>query len=236
VSVVAAGPALVLGSPCTWRGTAARWFRAAFQDLVLAPLVRVWCAPFQVSASRLPDQPVVFVANHASHLDTPAVLAALPRSVRHRLAIAAAEDYFYRSRLLGGLVGLGIGTFPFPRQGTLGIQRADARLAQGHSVLLFPEGTRSPDGCQQTFRHGVGHLLLETGAAAVPVAIVGTHTAWPKGARLPRRAPLCVHVGRPWTPPSDLPAAAIANELAARVAGLATRDARPCAPMRVPAT
>jgi 1-acyl-sn-glycerol-3-phosphate acyltransferase len=195
-----------------------RRVRAVFQDLVLAPLVRTWCSPFSVSSSQVPQSPVVFVANHASHLDAPAILAALPRSVRSRVAIAAAEDYFYTRPLVGRLASLGFGAFPFPRQGTLGVQRAEALVADGWSVLLFPEGTRSADGSQHPFRHGVGHLLLNTGVPAVPVAIVGSHGLWPRGRHLPRRGPLAVHVGAPWTPESHLSAGAIADELAGRVA------------------
>jgi 1-acyl-sn-glycerol-3-phosphate acyltransferase len=183
---------------------------------VLAPLVRAWCAPFGVSPADCPTGPVVFVANHASHLDAPAVLAALPRSTRRRLAIAAAEDYFYRRAFVGRLCSLALGTFPFPRQGRLGIRRAETLLAEGKSVLLFPEGTRSPDGVRGAFRPGVGHLLLATGVPAVPVALVGTHAAWPKGQRMPRRGPVCVAFGEAWRADAHLTAAEIAEELAAR--------------------
>jgi 1-acyl-sn-glycerol-3-phosphate acyltransferase len=196
------------------------------QDLLLRPLVHAWCAPFNTGAASLPDEPVVFVANHASHLDAPAVLAALPRSARHRLAIAAAEDYFYRRWLLGHLASVAMGTFPFPRQGRLGLERAEALLAQGHSVLIFPEGTRSLDGRLHTFRHGVGHLLLTSGVPVVPVAIVGTHLVWPKGRRLPRRGAVRITFGQAWRPEPHLSAAAITEELAARC----------CAAARTPAT
>ena len=202
-----------------------RWVRAAFQDLLLAPLLRLWCAPFRVSSTACPTRPVVYVANHASHLDAPAILAALPRSARHRLAIAAAEDYFYRRPPLGWLCTLALGTFPFPRQGKLGLHRAEDQLACGHSVLLFPEGTRSPDGRQRPFRHGVGHLLLNTGVPVVPVAIVGTHAAWPKARPWPRRGPVRVAFGQLWTPDRRLSPAAIADELAARCCAAARASA-----------
>jgi 1-acyl-sn-glycerol-3-phosphate acyltransferase len=193
---------------------------AAGERRLLATLVRAWCTPFQSLC--VPEvENVVFVANHASHLDAPAILAALPARHRRRLAIAAAEDYFYCHRVRGWLVSLGLGTFPFPRQGRLGLQRARARLAEGRSVLLFPEGTRSPDGHQQSFRHGVGHLVVESGVPAVPVAVVGAYALWPRGQRLPRRGPLTVRFGQPWTPRPGQSAAEIADELHARVAALA---------------
>jgi 1-acyl-sn-glycerol-3-phosphate acyltransferase len=197
-----------------------------FQDLVLAPLVRGWCRPFQTSGSTPSDGPLVFVANHASHLDAPAVVAALPRSVRCRLAIAAAEDYFYRRPLVGWLATQAIGTFPFPRRGRLGLDRAEALLASGYNVLLFPEGTRSLDGSQRPFKQGVGRLLLETGVPVVPVAIVGTHRAWPKGSSVPRRGSVRVSFGQAWRPDPRLTPAEIAEELAGRC----------CAAGRAPAT
>lgn len=189
---------------------------AVVQDLLVAPLVRYWCRPFRAIGATPSEGPLIFVANHASHLDAPAVVAALPRSARRRLAIAAAEDYFYRRRVVGRLVSLGVGAFPFPRRGRLGLDRAEALVASGWSVLLFPEGTRSVDGSQQVFKQGVGHLLLTTGVPVVPVALVGTHAAWPKGQRMPRRGSVCVAFGEAWRPDPHLTPAEIAQELAAR--------------------
>lgn len=197
--------------------------RVLLQELLLLPLLRAWCRPFRSGcAAELDDTPVVLVANHASHLDAPAILAALPSHQRRRLAIAAAEDYFYARRLPGWLASLAMGTFAFPRHGCVGIQRAQALLADGSSVLLFPEGTRSPDGTRGTFRHGVGHLLLASGVPVVPVAVGGSHALWPRGQRFPHRGPLAVHIGQPWTPPADLSAGAIAGELEERVNALAS--------------
>jgi 1-acyl-sn-glycerol-3-phosphate acyltransferase len=200
---------------------------AGAERRLLAALIRAWCTPFQ-SVSVPEVENVVFVANHASHLDAPAILAGLPARHRGRVAIAAAEDYFYCHRMRRWLVSLGLGTFPFPRQGRLGLQRAQVRLAAGSSVLLFPEGTRSPDGHQQPFRHGVGHLLLESGVPAVPVAVVGAHALWPRGQRLPRRGPLTVRFGQPWTPRPGQSAAEIAGELHARVAALGAATPAQC--------
>jgi len=198
--------------------------RRLLLDGVLVPALRAWCAPFR--ADRAVDlaalaAPVVFVANHGSHLDVPALLAALPPAIRHRTAIAAAEDYFYRHRLVGFAMGLGIGAFPFPRHGRLGLERAAALLADGWNVVLFPEGTRSGDGDQHVFRDGIGHLLLASGAAAVPLAIVGTHALWPRGRALPRPGPISVRLGPPWRPRPNATPRDISTELAQQVAALA---------------
>ena len=144
----------------------------------------------------MPTEPVVFVANHSSHADTAAMLAALPRTVRRGLAPAAAEDYFFTHRIKGVLVRGLTGAFPFPRHGCDGLDRARSQLDEGRSVLLYPEGTRSHDGSVGEFRCGVG-LLARRGATVVPVGISGTREILPKGRRTPRRAPVAVAFGRP---------------------------------------
>ena len=212
----------------TWsRRGPCRLARTALQDGLLVPAVRAWGAPYRAhgAAALLDlDEPVVIVANHASHLDAPALLAALPAPVRRRTAVAAAADYFYRDRLVGLAVTLGIGAFPFPRHGTDGLAQAARLLGGGDNVLLFPEGTRSTDGGQHVFRDGVGHLLRATGAPVVPAAIRGSHALWPRGQRLPRRGPLEVRFGGAWRPGPDLDARAISTELGRRVALLANAE------------
>jgi 1-acyl-sn-glycerol-3-phosphate acyltransferase len=196
--------------------------RAALQDALLVPALRSYCAPYRtVGAERLTmDGPLVIVANHASHFDAPAVLAALPHRLRHRTAIAAADDYFYRRPLVGLAFSLGIGTFPFPRHGQVGIERAAELLEGGWNILIFPEGTRSEDGHLQPFRAGVANLLIATGGMVLPVGIVGSHAIWPRTHRWPRRGPLEVRLGRLWRPAKNLTVADICTELNRRVAAL----------------
>jgi 1-acyl-sn-glycerol-3-phosphate acyltransferase len=196
--------------------------RAALQDALLVPALRSYCAPYRTrGAERLTmDGPLVIVANHASHFDAPAILAALPHHLRHRTAIAAADDYFYRLPLVGLAFSLSIGTFPFPRHGQLGIERAAALLERGWNILIFPEGTRSADGHLQPFRSGVANLLAATGGMVLPVGIVGSHALWPRTHRWPRRGPLEVRFGRLWRPARNLAAPDICTELNRRVAAL----------------
>jgi 1-acyl-sn-glycerol-3-phosphate acyltransferase len=202
--------------------------RCAFQDGVLAPAVRAYCRPFRAVHS-VEDQnvagPLLIVANHASHLDTPAVLAALPAQLRHRTAVAAAADYFYRSRLVGATASLGIGTFAFPRHGREGMARAAALLSDGWNVLIFPQGSRGADATWQPFRTGVGHLLARTGVAVLPLGISGSRALWPRGQYLPRRGSVEIRFGAVWRPEPHLRPAAITAELERRVAALIFDDA-----------
>jgi 1-acyl-sn-glycerol-3-phosphate acyltransferase len=93
--------------------------------------------------------PVILVANHASHMDTPVILSALPRKLRKRTVVAAAADYFYRNRLLASVVSLIFNTTPIDRNGG-GMSKdgshLDKLLDQGWNLLLYPEGTRSRSG------------------------------------------------------------------------------------------
>jgi 1-acyl-sn-glycerol-3-phosphate acyltransferase len=194
-------------------------------QLVLAPAVRWLCAPLAIEGAehvaRLAG-PTLLVANHASHLDAPLVLAALPGEVRARLAVAAAEDRFFRSRPLGLAASLGLGAFPFPRgRGcAVGLLRARRLLEAGWHVLLFPEGTRSRDGRPGRFRSGAVHLARSAGVPVLPIGIAGTHALMPPGAAFPRRGPARLRFGDLWQPPVDRDVDELTALLEARVAEL----------------
>ena len=165
------------------------------QRAVLAPLVRRY---FRLTVRSTTDlaalpTPCIFAANHSSHLDSLAILAALPEAVRARTRVAAAEDYWYRSPLRR-LAAAMCGAFPFPRKGYGGVARGAALLDAGCSVLLYPAGTREQGN---GFRRGVGVLAGTTGRPVVPVAVAGSGAILPKGRHLPRRGTLTLTFGAP---------------------------------------
>src|SRR3989475_13012992 len=80
------------------------------------------------------------------------------------------------------------------------LDRTAGLLEAGWSVLVFPEGTRSRDGRLARFRPGVVCIARRSGATVVPVAVVGSHPAWPPG-RPPRGGTVTIRFGRPWTDP-----------------------------------
>jgi 1-acyl-sn-glycerol-3-phosphate acyltransferase len=179
------------------RGPLATVVRSVLQALLLFPVMRWLGRPLRVGGrDRLESGPYVFVANHASHADTAALLAALPPRLRRCTAPAAAEDYFFTSRLRGAIVTLLTGAFPFPRRGRAGLWRAEALLRRGWSIVLFPEGTRSCDGRVHEFKGGAA-LLARRGWSVVPVGIAGARDVLPKGGRLPARSPVTVVFGNP---------------------------------------
>jgi 1-acyl-sn-glycerol-3-phosphate acyltransferase len=156
------------------------------------------------------EPPVVFVANHSSHYDTPAILRALPARWRRRTAVAAAADYFYAKRRLGWTVSLFFGTVPVARDGR-GLDHDStahikALFEQGWSLVMFAEGTRSRDGSVGKLRSGAAVLAAQHDLALVPIHVSGTHEVMPVGrywmrrkpARpLPRRHPIEIRFGAP---------------------------------------
>lgn len=143
------------------------------------------------------DPPVIVCPTHASHLDTSALRLALGPHLRHRLAPAVAADYWRPSRVRWFFAAW-LGAFPFVRSASAdSIAAADALLANGWSILLFPEGTRSRSGEIGALKPGVGLIAKRSGRQVLPVRITGTHDVLPPGARLPRRARVEVRFGAP---------------------------------------
>jgi 1-acyl-sn-glycerol-3-phosphate acyltransferase len=153
------------------------------------------------------DGPFVLVANHASHLDAPCLLAALPLARVNRAFPTAASDYFFapETRARAAAVTIFLNALPFDRRSRhCGRSlRACASLLGDPSadnvLIVFPEGTRSGDGIVQEFKRGIGELVARRDVPVVPCHIDGAFGAWPRGRRLPRpwRSRLRVTIGRP---------------------------------------
>ncbi|GAA4688505.1 lysophospholipid acyltransferase family protein [Nocardioides nanhaiensis] len=145
------------------------------------------------------EGPVIFAANHASHLDTPLVLLSLPDRWRRRTAVAAAADYFFDTwwRAVGSSVLFN--TFPIDRRGGTMATTPGEVLEEGWSLLIFPEGTRSQDGWMGRFRMGAAYLAHAHDVPVVPVAHRGTFAAMPRGRSWPApgRRQLTVRFGEP---------------------------------------
>lgn len=203
----------------------ARLARAVIIDFVIRPAVRAVAAPEVDGRDRLDavPAPAIFAANHHSHLDTGLLLSVLPERFRRRAVVAAAADYFFSNRAKGSLHALAFGAVPVER---LRVNRRSgdvtaALVADGWSLVIFPEGGRSPDGWGQGFRGGAAYLSVRTGVPVIPVYLEGTRDVWPKGQRLPRPAKVTVTFGTPLRAAEGEDARRLAARLEAAVAALA---------------
>ena len=143
------------GWTCRGRAAAfARFIRETILNYGLGPMMDVYVRARAIGSNRFDalKPPVVFVANHSSHLDTPTILRSLPRKWRQRTAVAAAADYFYknRARRPRGLADLqhraDLASRRRPRQGRDRPRRAPARpaleppaLPRGHALARRPD-------------------------------------------------------------------------------------------------
>ena len=199
------------GLDMSWaRSTAAGGVRQVLLLGVLGPLIDLYTRGQVLGRQHLAalQSPVLFVANHSSHMDTPVILRALPAAWRRRTAVAAAADYFYRVPWLAHAVALAFNTVPVQRKGAAPVADAASELTrlidEGWSLLVFAEGTRSRDGTIGRLHSGAAVLAAEHGLAIVPVHVSGTHAVMPPERRWMRRAggrqPIAVHFGPPVWP------------------------------------
>ncbi len=181
----------------------ARLVRAMLLDNVSRPLAHLVAAPAVVGAEMLElvETPVIFVANHASHVDTGLLLSILPRRFRHRAVVAAAADHFFDRRWKAHLWALGLGAIPIERHkvNRRSADTAAALLDEGWNLIIFPEGGRSPDGWFQEFRGGAAYLARRTGRPVVPVHIDGTRQILAKDGGPLRRHRTRISFGTPLT-------------------------------------
>lgn len=171
-----------------WTRTApARAVRELVLRGVFGPLVAAYADVAVNGTAELEriDGPVVLVANHASHVDTPILLNALPAARRRRTLVGAAADYFYARRALAVTVALGFGTVPVqrsrPPEAEGSLTALAGFVAEGFSVLVFAEGTRSRTGRLGDFRPGAAALARRAQVPLVPVHIAGTAALMPPG-------------------------------------------------------
>src|SRR5947207_5721122 len=191
------------------RSFGARMARLGLLEGVLRPTMQLLAAPDRRGLDRLHDlaeadapQPVIFAANHHSHVDTPLLLSSIPEPWRHKTFVAAAADYFFTSRVRSAASALVLNAIPIERTRVSRRPADDAAalIDDGWSLVIFPEGGRSPDGWGQPFRGGAAYLALRCKVPVVPVHIEGTGRILRKGKRRPSRSATRLTVVSPMWP------------------------------------
>jgi 1-acyl-sn-glycerol-3-phosphate acyltransferase len=146
-----------------------------------------------------PDQipshrPVVFMANHQSNFDPPALLAVLPR------VLVLVKKEFFRVPILGRAMAA-VGFIAVDRrnreQALEAVEKGAQALKGGKSFLVYPEGTRSPDGRLQRFKKGVFVMAIKAGAPIVPISVSGSNKIMPKGKFVIRPGPVRITFHEP---------------------------------------
>jgi len=212
------------------RSPAARWARVVLLESVLRPTVAAIAKPERRGLDRLADlreldpvPAVVFAANHHSHVDSPLLLTSIPEPWRHKVFVGAAADYFFTNPVTSAASALALNAIPIERAGVSrrSIGQAEALIADGWSLVLFPEGGRSPDGWGQPHKGGAAWLAERSGAPVVPVHLAGTGRILAKGAKKLTPGRSIVTFGAPLRCGPDEDARAFATRIEAAIAALA---------------
>ena len=147
-----------------------------------------------IHGKRLVEEgPVILASNHQSYFDPPLVGICSRRAVYY-----LARKTLLNIPMLGPLLPF-INVIPVDRDGNdMSALKKIIRLVRaGSGVVLFPEGTRSPDGTLQRGKSGVGLIIAKTRAPVQPMRIFGAHSAFPKGSGKISLTPISVIVGEP---------------------------------------
>jgi 1-acyl-sn-glycerol-3-phosphate acyltransferase len=142
------------------------------------------------------EGPCIIAANHCSFLDPPLVGVACKRAI-HYLARKSLLEWPVLGPIFPELNVIPVDQKNADRSALMGAIRV---VKNGGAVLIFPEGTRSPDGNLQPAQPGLGMIMAKTCAPVVPVYIRGSFEAFPRRANLPSLTPITVSVGRPLHP------------------------------------
>lgn len=208
------------------------WIRNFIYYLLTWPATMIMAHPKIVGRDNLRgiDAPFLISCNHVTYIDIGFALIALPPRVRHKLAVGMWGEMLWemwrppptwnplmRVAYRAGyyLVVALFNVFPLPQQSGVreSFAYAGESVDRGYSVLVYPEGVRTPDGKPSPFRSGVGMLAARLNVPVVPMRIDGLYQMKMAGHKIARPGDLTVVIGKPMRFPSETPAEEITNRI-----------------------
>ena len=147
-------------------GTVQHWFASTWSWMILKTIF----SPVEVvGRENIPAEPAVYAANHSSALDIPLVYTNLPMQFR-----IMAKIELFRYPFMGWHLTRS-GQIPIDEKelNLAGVKKAIKTLKSGMSLMVFPEGGRTPDGQIKKFQAGAFYMAIKAGVPIVPMAIVG---------------------------------------------------------------
>jgi 1-acyl-sn-glycerol-3-phosphate acyltransferase len=175
------------------------WYARAWYELIRFVSLTCFSATGGLRAGGRGNLPrsggALLVCNHGSYLDVFVIGIPSPRPLNY----VARSTLFFPP--LGGFIR-SVGGFPIQREGmgASGLKEILRRVRNGGIVILFPEGTRSPDGTLGEVKPGIAVLAARTKTPLIPAGIAGTFEAWPRYRLFPRPHPIRVEYGPPIFP------------------------------------
>ncbi len=154
----------------------------------------------------LEEMPVLFASNHTSHIDTHVIMDALPKNIRRRTAVAAAFDHFadadgksIHKRVIQFFVASLWNAFSIERRKSplRSIRTMQSLLAQGWSIVIYPEGTRSRTGDIARFKPGLAVVAKKTNRPVIPICVKGGLRVLPEATYIPKRGNISISFGKP---------------------------------------
>ncbi|MGE6528461.1 lysophospholipid acyltransferase family protein [Pseudomonas sp. NPDC077382] len=143
----------------------------------------------------------IYFANHTSHIDTLAIMAALPREARLNTKPLAAADYWGKNRFLRYIATRGLNSVLIDRKSREGedpLQPVHRVMEQGCSVIIFPEGTRQFQALPGEFKSGLYRLHQAfPQALLVPIYLDNLYRSMPKGKHVPLPIICTIRIGDP---------------------------------------
>jgi 1-acyl-sn-glycerol-3-phosphate acyltransferase len=190
---------VVLGGAATVAGLVDRSGESAIWIARLWVRWILWTCRVRVEARGLENvdltRPHVWMSNHQSVFDIPALVATIPVSWRF-----VAKRELLRIPFFGWAIRVGghvIVDRADREQSVRSLREAARRIAQGTNVIIFPEGTRSASGRLRAFRSGGFHLAIEAQVPIVPITVSGSHRITPKRSLRVKSGRIAVCCGKP---------------------------------------